>query len=65
VIDHLDGDAASRRLFERSGHIAVQRRPGIDVDFSLERRLERLVRVVRAQEIRLTDEEALLVVVRV
>ena len=43
----------------------MQSAPGLLVDFGLERGLERLVRVVRAQKIRVSDEEALLVVIGV
>ena len=65
VINDLDGDAAGGGLGEWAGGVAVQGRPGVEVDFGLERRLERLVGVVRAQEVGVADEEALLVVVGV
>ena len=41
----------------------MERLPGFLVDFGLEGRLERLVRVVCAEEVGVADEEALLVVV--
>ena len=47
------------------GGVAVERGPGVEVDLRLQRRLERLVGVVRAQEVGVADEEALLVVVGV
>ena len=59
---------AMRPDFGRSNrreNVAVERRPCFRVDFRLQRRPERLVRVVHAQEVRLPDEEALVVVVRV
>ena len=65
VVDHLHCDAARLRLVERPRGVAVQRRPRVLVDLGLERRLERLVRIVRAEEVRVADEEALLVVVGV
>ena len=42
-----------------------RRRPGFLVDLGLERRLQRLVGIVRAEEVGVADEEALLVVVGV
>ena len=65
VVDDLDSDAAGLRSPERPRCVAVQRRPGVGVDLRLQRRPERLVRVVGAEEVCLADEEALVVVVRV
>ena len=50
---------------ERTRDVAVESRPGGRVDLRLEGRLQRLVRVVRAQEIGVADEETLLVIVGV
>ena len=65
MIDHLYGDATGLRLFERTGSIAVQSRPGFFVDLRFESGLERLVGVVRAQEVSVADEEAFFVVIGV
>src|SRR5580704_17822266 len=65
MIDYLYGDAAGRRLVKRARGVAVQGGPGFFVDLGLERGLERFVRIVRAQEIGVADEEALLVIVGV
>ena len=43
----------------------LQRRPGLLVDLGLERRLQRPVGIVGAEEVGVADEEALLVVVGV
>ena len=59
----LDGDAARLGAVERARDVAVERRPRVGVDLGLQRRLERLVGVVRAEEVGVPDEEALLVVV--
>ena len=53
------------RLVERARGVAVQGRPGLLVDLGLERRLQRAVGIVRAEEVGVADEEALLVVVDV
>ena len=65
VIDHLHRNAPRLRLVERARHVAVQRRPGVGVDLGLQRGLQRLVGVVGAEEIGVTDEEGLHVVVGV
>ena len=65
MVDDLDGDAPGRRAVEGAGYVAVERCPGFLIDLGLQRRLERLVGVVRAQEIGVTDEETLLVIVGV
>jgi hypothetical protein len=51
MVDHLYGDPPGFRLVEGARGVAVQRGPGFLVDLGLERGLERLVRIVRAQEI--------------
>ena len=43
----------------------VEARPGLLVDLGLQRRLQRLVGIVGAEEVGVADEEALLVVVGV
>ena len=43
----------------------LQRRPGFCVDLGLQRRLQRAVGIVRAEEVGVADEEALFVVVGV
>ncbi len=52
-------------LVERPRGVAVQRRPGFRVDLGLQRGLQRAVGIVRAEEVGVADEEALLVVVGV
>src|SRR4051794_22332203 len=51
VVDHLHSDAATLRLVERTRCVAVQRRPCVGVDFRLQRRLQRVIRIVRTQEV--------------
>src|SRR5271166_894659 len=63
MVNHLHRDAAAGGLVEWAGGVAVQRLPGLLVDFGLQRGLERLVGVVSAQEVGMADEEALLVIV--
>ena len=65
VVDYLDGDAARLGPGKGAGRVAVERRPGVFVDLRFERGLERAVGVVCTQEIGVTHEEALLVVVGV
>src|SRR5579872_968274 len=65
VIDDFHCDATARGPRERTRGVGIERRPGLLVDLRLERCLEALVGVVRAQEIGVADEEALLVVVGV
>src|SRR5680860_893491 len=65
MVDHLHGDAAAGRARERAGDIAIERGPGVLVDLGFQRGLERLVGVLRAEEIGVADEEILLVVSRV
>ena len=63
VVDDLDRDAAGRGPLEGARGVASERRPGFLVDLGLQRGLERLVRIARAEEVGVADEEALLVVV--
>lgn len=65
VVDDLHGDRAGRRRVEGAAARPVQRRPRVFVDLGLERLAQALVRVVGAGEVRVADEEALAVVVRV
>lgn len=65
MINHLHRNAPGFRFIERPRNVAVQRGPGIFVDFVLQRGSERFIRIVCAQEISVADEEALLVVVGV
>src|SRR5262245_44699629 len=65
VVDDFDGDAAGFRTVEGAGLGAIQRGPGVRIDFGLERRLESLVWVVAAGEVAMPDEERLVVVVGV
>ena len=51
VVDDFHRDPARLRLIERARCVAVERRPGFFVDLRLERRLERAVGIVRAQEV--------------
>src|SRR5439155_22365935 len=63
MIDHLHGEAAALRDREGPRDFAVERRPDVRIDLRLERGLERAVRIVLAEEVRVADEEALFVVV--
>ena len=51
MVDDLDGDATGAGLGERAGDGAVQRRPGVGVDLGLEGGPQRLVGVVRTEEV--------------
>jgi hypothetical protein len=65
VVDDFDGNSAGLGFGEGAGSVAVQRFPGLGVDFGLERRPESAVRVVLAEEIGVANEETLFVVVGV
>ena len=65
VVDDLDGDAAGGGLVEGAGQVTVQGGPRVGVDLGLQGGLQRPVGVVRAEEVGVADEEALLVVVGV
>ncbi len=60
MIDDLDRNSAGGGLGEGAGGVAVEGVPGFAVDFGLEGGLERLVGVVGAEEVGVTDEEAFL-----
>ncbi len=63
VVDHFNRDTARRWFVERSGDVAVERRPRLFVDFSPEGSFEALVRIVCAEEVGVADEKAFLVVI--
>ena len=65
MIDHFNGDSAGLRFWERSRRVAVERGPGFFIDFSFQRRFQRAVRVVRAEEVRVPDKEAFFIIVSV
>src|SRR6185436_9449770 len=65
VVDHLYGDATGRGFVEGTGGVAVKRSPGLFGDLGFERGLQRFVRIVCPEEIGVTHEEALFVVVSV
>ncbi len=65
MIYNLHRDPPRLRLVERPGGIAVERGPGFRVDLCLEARLERIIGIVRAEKVCVSDEEALFVVVGV
>ncbi len=62
---HLHRNPLPPRPPKRPRRIAVQRPPCVRVDLRLQRRLQRAVRVVGAEEVGVADEERFLVVVRV
>ncbi len=59
MVDHFHGDAAGAGFVEWPGGVAVEGRPGLLVDLGLESRLQGRVGIVGAQEIGVTDVEAL------
>ena len=65
MVDHFDGDAAGGRLVEAARQVVAQRGPRVGIDLGLQGGLQRPVGVVRAEEVGVADEEALLVVVGV
>ena len=65
MIDDLDREAAGLWLVERARGVVVQRLSGLRVDLRLQRRLQRLVGVVGAEEIGVADEAAVFVVIGV
>jgi len=46
MIDDFYGDAVAGRRWERTRDRTVQRGPGVGVDFRLQRRLQRAIRIV-------------------
>jgi hypothetical protein len=65
MVDDLDRDAAGLGLLERPANGRIERRPSVLVDLGFQCRLEPLVRVVAAEEIGVTDKEALAIVIGV
>ena len=65
MINDFHRDSTRLGLVERARDVAMERGPGFFVDLGLQRCLERLVGIIRAEEIRVADEEAFFVVVRV
>src|SRR5689334_4619537 len=63
MIDHLHGYSAGLRLVEGPGRIAVERGPGICIDFGFKGGLECLIGIVRPEEVGVADEETLLAVI--
>ncbi len=63
MIDHLYGDAAKFWFIKRTGCIAFERGPCFLIDFGFESGLEGFVRIICAEEIGVTGEETLLVVI--
>ncbi len=65
MIDHLHGDSTGGWFVEGAAGVAVEGLPGVFVDLGFQVRLQRLVGIVGSKEIRVADEEAFFVVVRV
>ena len=65
MVYDLHRDAPGLRFGEGPGGVAVKAGPGVFVDFSLKGGLERLVGIVRPQEVGVADEETFLVIVGV
>jgi hypothetical protein len=65
VVDHLNRNPARLWLVKWPRCIAVQRLPRVFIDFGLQRCLQRPVGIVRAQKMRVPNEEAFLVVIGV
>ena len=65
MVDHFDGDAAGFGFGERTRGVAVKGGPGFFVDLGFERGFKRTVWISGAQEIGVTDKEALFVVISV
>ncbi len=65
MVDYFDCDAAIGGFVEGAGGVAVETFPGFFVDLCFQGALERLVRVVRTQEVGVANEETLFVVVGV
>lgn len=65
MVDHFYSDTTRFRFRKPPGRVAMKRGPRLPVDPGFERRLQRTVWIVRAEEIRVADEEALFIVVRV
>src|SRR5205823_580226 len=65
VVDNLQSDLACRWLWERTAVRAVEHCPGVLVDVRPKRSLQLVVGIVTPDEVRMANEEALAVVVRV
>src|SRR5258707_1276944 len=65
MVDDLYSDAPQLELVERARGVAVEGRPRLLVNLGLERGLQRSVGIVGSKEVRVADEETLLVVVGV
>src|SRR5882672_1079623 len=65
MVDHFHGNSSGLGFLKCSGCVAAQRGPGFGVDLRLKSGLESAVWVVRTKEVRVPNEEAFFVVVRV
>jgi hypothetical protein len=65
VVDHFDGDPPGGGGRERARRSGIEARPSVLVDLISQRRLQRLVRIISAEEVGLADEEAFLVIIAV
>ena len=65
MIYHLQGNVSILGLGERAGDVAREAFPGVAVDFCFQSGFQCLVGIVLAEEVGLSDKEALAVVVRV
>ena len=63
MIDDFNRNPSRRRLLERPRSVAVERFPSFPVNFGFQRRLERFVGVIRAEEVGVTHEKTLRVIV--
>ena len=65
MIDDLHRDPPGFGSRERARCVAIKRSPRIGVNFRLQRRFKGAIGVASTEEIRVSNEEALLVVVRI
>ena len=65
MVYHFHGNPSRLGLGKGSGGVAIQRFPGFLVDFGFEGGFQGFVRVIRAEEVGVADEEAFFVVVGV
>ncbi len=65
VVDDFHGDATRGGFVEGSRGVAIERSPGVGVDFGFEGGFEGFVGVVCTEEVGVADEEAFFVVVGV
>ena len=61
MVDHLNRDPPRFRFLKRPGSIAVQGLPGILVDLSFQRGLERFVGIIGTQKIGMPNKEGFFV----